>query len=70
MQISLQVSKAIFARYEWQLTTDVERSKLRIIAGPGVSTSGANPFLLNAEEEKVVKAKQRDFRHDLRVPRR
>lgn len=50
--------------------TGIERSKLRIVAGPGVSTSGANPYLLSAEEEKVVKAKQRDLRHDLRVPRR
>jgi large subunit GTPase 1 len=48
----------------------LERSKLRIIAGPGVSTPANNPFLLSAEEEKEVKAKQRDLRQALRVPRR
>lgn len=46
-----------------------ERSKIRIIAGPGAKPE-ANPFLLSEAEEKKVARKQFDFRDGLKIPRR
>jgi hypothetical protein len=42
---------------------------MRIVAGPGADET-KNPFLLDEQEEKVVKRKQREHQHGLTVPRR
>ncbi|KAL1413607.1 hypothetical protein Q8F55_001382 [Vanrija albida] len=47
-----------------------ERSKMRIVAGPGMPAAAINPYLLSATETKKVAKKQYDMRHGLKVPRR